>query len=66
MSIEYTMRAVCDQCGTEIEPPTPVKKTDIDSLRWDWQHKWKRSGVMQGLPNNHGKYKLYCAECAGA
>lgn len=65
MAIEYTMRAVCDGCGAEIEPVTQIKVSEIHHIRWTWQRKWKSSGIMQGLPNRYGKYKLYCAKCAG-
>lgn len=66
MAIEYTIKAVCDKCGAEIEPQTPVKKGDIESTRWEWQRRWKKTGIMQGLPNRYGKYKLYCRTCAGS
>lgn len=65
MAIEYTMRAACDKCGCEIEPLKVVKVGEIDNTRWDWRRKWKAEGVMEGLPNRYGKYKLYCAKCAG-
>ncbi len=65
MAIEYTMLARCDRCGEIIETAA-VKKTAIDSTRWTWEHKWTRTGVLQGLPNLCGKRKLYCAKCAGS
>lgn len=65
MAIEYTMRAVCDGCQREVEVRTVVKKSNIDSIRWNWSRKWKEEGVMEGLPNRYGKRKLYCAKCAG-
>ena len=64
--IEYHMRAVCDKCKTEIEPMTQVKFTYINSQRWDWKLKWKKLGVMLGLPNRFGKRYLYCSKCAGS
>ncbi len=65
MAIEYTMRAVCDQCGREIEPATKVKKSKIDSKRWEWERSWEAKGHMQGLPNLYGKRKLWCMKYAG-
>jgi hypothetical protein len=64
MAIEYTIRAICDKCGKEIEPQTTVKKGDIEATRWKWQRKWKKTGVLQGPPSRYGKYKLYCSQCA--
>jgi hypothetical protein len=66
MAIEYTIKATCDKCGAEIEPQTSVKKGNIECARWEWQRKWKQTGIMQGLPNRYGKYKLYCRHCAGS
>lgn len=65
MAIEYTMTAICDQCGKIIEPPTDVKKGLIDSTRWRWLDKWKKSGVMVGPQPKLRQAKLYCAKCAG-
>lgn len=65
MAIEYTIKAVCDRCKATIEPQMPVKKTDIDCQRWEWERKWSKQGVMLGLPSRYGKRKLYCAACAG-
>lgn len=65
MGVTYTMTAICDKCGTLIEPPQDVRKTDIDVTRWRWEDKWKKSGVMRGLQSKFGQSKLYCAKCAG-
>jgi len=65
VAIEYIIIAICDKCGDHIEPATYVKKSELDSKRWDWEHKWKQEGVMQGLPSLYGKRKLYCRKCAG-
>jgi len=66
MAIEYTMRAVCDQCGAIIEPSVRVAKAGIDNKRWEWRDKWKKCGVMRGLQPKLRQAKLYCARCAGS
>lgn len=65
MAIEYTMSAKCDQCGALIEPATVVRKSEINSTRWEWLRKWAARGVMLGLPSLRGQPKLYCERCAG-
>jgi len=65
MAIKYTMTAICDRCGKEVEPPTDVRPSEIDCTRWRWKDKWKKSGVMRGLKPKYGQAKLYCAKCAG-
>jgi hypothetical protein len=64
MAIEYSMRAVCDKCGSIIEPPVSVTKGHFDSVRWSWLAKWKTSGVMVGLQPKLRQAKLYCHKCA--
>lgn len=67
MAIEYTIRAVCDKCGGEIRPAkSTTVKSALETIRWCWKREWQREGVMQGLPNMAGKFKLYCARCAGS
>lgn len=65
MPITYTMTATCDKCGVIIEPPTDVRKTDLDLTRWLWGDKWKKAGIMRGLKPRYRQAKLYCAKCAG-
>lgn len=66
MAIEYTIKAVCDQCGFVIEPETKVAKGKLDSMRWTWENKWKNTGVMRGLQPKFRQAKLFCSKCAGS
>lgn len=66
MAIEYYLRAVCDQCGKEIEPMTKVRgEADCKLQRWSWRDKWAGTGIMRGLQPMGRQAKLYCADCAG-
>lgn len=62
MPIIYKMAAVCDGCGKVLEEAT-VKKSSIDSVRWDWEIKWKKAGVMK-QDRAYRSAKIFCQPCA--